>query len=68
MSRRRSRFSGLAIALGLGMALVIPPNSYAEEPELAAAPAVAPSSQHVMGSGGLGSRFEDTVLPEAPGS
>jgi hypothetical protein len=56
----------LAIAAGLSLVLVAPLAGLADEPNLAPPASAFPRMEHIMGSGGLGSRLEETVIICAP--
>lgn len=61
-----SRIAILAVATGLGAILLAPVAGYAETPEYAPVPADASATRHVMGSGGLGSSPNETIIVMAP--
>ena len=61
-----ARLRVLAIASGLSLVLVAPITGLASEPDLAPAPPAVTRTVHIMGSGGLGSRLEETVVFCAP--
>jgi hypothetical protein len=61
-----TRAAVLAIAAGLSAILLAPIAGQAETPTFAPAPVDASAVRHVMGSGGLGSSMEETILSLAP--
>ena len=63
MSPLRARSRDLAIAVGFSLVLIAPAAVHAEEPILGPAFGAGSPVQHLMGSGGLGSRFAETILP-----
>jgi hypothetical protein len=66
MFQRFARPRILVVAAGLGMVLATPLAGRANEPNLILAPTALPRMEHVLGSGGLGSRLEETVMFCAP--
>jgi hypothetical protein len=63
MFPRFARPRSLALVAGLSLVLVAPLASQADEPNLVPAPEALPRIEHLMGSGGLGSRLEETLMP-----
>jgi hypothetical protein len=57
-----SSVTAVAVATTLSGLLLVPRAGSAEEPGLAPAPVVAPTSGHIMCSGGLGSQQEETLV------
>src|SRR5690348_5339768 len=61
----QSRLAGLAAIVGLSAALLNPGAGRAQTADLAPA-STLPATGHVMGSGGLGSPYEETIIVLAP--